>query len=152
PSAAGLATPGVGGLGQPVRVHPHALNVHVHLLDLQAAVVLDRILDSLHDVVRQFGDVDAVLHDDVQVDGDGVVAQGDLHAPRDVLAPAENSQPFLHAAGTHADEAIALGGRDAGNRRDHFLGDGDAAEVRIPALRHAHPILFEFANNRFAFV
>lgn len=53
--------------------HRDGIHADVHRLDGDAGVEIDHIFDLAHNGAADSGDIDAVFHDDVQLDGDGPV-------------------------------------------------------------------------------
>ena len=108
--------------------HGDGIHADIHRFDGDAGVEVDHILDLAHNGSADCGDVDAVFHDDVQLDGHGaVIIVCDLDTLAHGLGPQEMHQPVSHAALGHALDAEAVGGGRAGDGGEHGVADGDLA-------------------------
>ena len=102
----------------------------------------DVIAQAVNDGFADGGQVDAVLHDDVQLDGDGVIlVVGDADALAHGFPPQQVDEPVRHRAEGHALDAIAVGGGAAGDGGEHLAADADLAQIvlqfhrSIPSFR-----------------
>src|SRR5699024_6078247 len=116
----------------PLGIAHHRVYAHVHALDGDAGVLADLILDLTHDGAAGGGDVDAVLHDNMQADGDGVVlVVDDLDALAHGLLAQQMDQAVGHGPEGHALHAEAVGGRVAGDIGEHRVADADLTLRRL---------------------
>ena len=85
-----------------------------------------------HDGAAHGRDVHAVLHDDVELDGDGVVViVGDADALAHGLAAEQMHQTIGHGAVGHALDAVAVGGGQTGDAGEDSAADGNIALSRL---------------------
>ena len=83
--------------------HSDGIHADVNRLHGDAGVETDHIFDLAHNGAADSGDVDAVLHHDVQLDGNGmVIVVRDLDALAHGLRPKQMDQTVRHAALCHA--------------------------------------------------
>ena len=105
---------------------------HVSVVNL--GDVLKDILDRVHKVLADSGEVHAVLEHDVQGDGKlAVLVAVDLNAPAQALRGQKPGNALLHArggGGRHANNAIAFLGGIADQVGEHVIGD-DEGTVRF---------------------
>ena len=120
----------------------HGIHAHVHVLDGDAGVPGDDIAHFIHDGAADRGEIDAVFHDDVELDGDGVVVViSDADALAHGLPAQQMHQAVRHGAVGHALDAEAVGGRHAGDVGEDGAADGDIAVVRLE-LNHENVLSF----------
>src|ERR1700722_4518459 len=120
------------------------IDVDVDLDDVQARHALHGLLDVALDAPAQVGDADAVLHDDVQVNGRLGLADLDPDTLSDIR-PRASGGPLPdraeRAAGrdAHGMHAADFPAGDAGDLLDDALGHGDLAAIArtAPDLGHA---------------
>ena len=85
-----------------------------------------------HNGAADSGDVDAVLDNDMQADGDrGVPVVEDLDALAHGLLAQQVDQAVGHRAEGHALDAEAVGGGVAGDVGEHGLADADLTLFRL---------------------
>ena len=89
----------------------------------------DVIAQAVDDGLADGGQVDAVFHDDVELDGDGVIlVVGDADTLAHGLPPEEVDETVRHGAEGHALDAVAGGGGHAGDVGEDRVGDRDLAK------------------------
>src|SRR5699024_9900554 len=106
----------------------HGVDAHIHAAHLGAGGAADDIANLAHDGAAHRHQVDPVVHHDVQLDGDGgVVVIGDLDALSHGLPAQQMHQAVGLGAHGHAFDAVAVGGRRAGDVGENVAADGDLA-------------------------
>ncbi len=75
----------------------HVVDVHLDRADRQPGQPLHLVGDAVADARRDLGEVEAVLDDDVEIDGDPAVVAADLDPARRPRARASRprSEPFI---------------------------------------------------------
>ena len=113
---------------QPSSSQDHGIYEHVHSADLRAGVLIHHVAYLIHNGAAHCGNIDAVFHDDVEFNGNGLVLVVD-HV--DTLAhgfpPQQVNQTVRHGAVGHALHAEAVGGGHAGDVGKNSAGDGNLA-------------------------
>jgi len=109
---------------------PHGVHTDVHRFHFHPGGLADHIADLAHNGAADRHQVDSVLHDDVQLDGDGpVLVVIYLDALRHGLPLEEMDQAVGLGADRHALYAVAVGGRTAGHGGEHLAADADLAQI-----------------------
>ncbi len=111
----------------------HGIHADIHAADLDAGKALHDIAHLAHDGTADGSEIDAVVHDDVELDGDGVVViETDLDALGHRLPAQQMDQAVGLGAHRHALDAVAVGGGGAGDVGEDIGADGDGAPVLFP--------------------
>ena len=98
------------------------------------------VAQAVDDGFADGGQVDAVFHDDVELNGNGFVLVIDhVDALAHGLPPQQMDQTVRHGAVGHALHTEAVGGSHAGNVGKNSAGDGDLALFR---MKFQHRITF----------
>lgn len=104
------------------------LSTQTSMLRMLAPVFSLTIAHLIDDGAADGGDVHAVLHNDVQLDGNVPFFVGnDAHALAHCLAAQQVDEPVGHRAVGHALDAKAARGRGAGDIRQGSVGNADFA-------------------------
>src|SRR4030081_356149 len=81
---------------------------------------LDRVAHRIAEIVGDFRNPRAVLHDHVEPDGDAILADLDLDPPMDLVAVKPLGQAIAQAARRHGDDTITAGRGMPGDGGNHM--------------------------------